>query len=257
MSSLPVCVYYMYGLIDWCAPSYSLNGWTDLIHIQEFSHPRSLAGESEHSSSKKIRALQMCHKTVAIFSATAITIFHKILVIYGNHLRKWKRICGIFRKVMVHALGAQTRMPVFSKPALTVTQTSLLFGIRQPPVGYRARICFVSKVRKSTSIVYEKVYAVCLHRFFPHNFGKVPSLNYYTHSWIIRRLFLSTFPFTWREEWRWMKRIKRGMIGALPKRLLLNNGPGAASAALWPSCLPAHQYRKILVSGWATFTCLC
>jgi len=48
--------------------------------------------------------------------------------------------------------------------------------------------------------------------------------------------------------------MKERTIGALPGRLLLNNGPGAAASVWRPSCLPIHQYQETVASGIATFT---
>jgi len=48
--------------------------------------------------------------------------------------------------------------------------------------------------------------------------------------------------------------MKERAIGALPGRLLLNNGPGAAASVWRPSCLPIHQNQETVASGLTTFT---
>jgi hypothetical protein len=44
--------------------------------------------------------------------------FDLISVVYGHHLHKYNCADGIFKKIMVHALLAECKKSVLSKPAL-------------------------------------------------------------------------------------------------------------------------------------------
>jgi hypothetical protein len=54
-------------------------------------------------------------------------------------------------------------MSIFFKPALPIRWISMLFGIQQTTMVYKATLEFISMVRP---IIYEEVYAMSQHQLF-------------------------------------------------------------------------------------------
>jgi hypothetical protein len=74
-------------------------------------------------------------------------------------------MAGIFRKITAWALVAQTRhINLIESDTLLVGRISLLFGIQQKSVVYRATIDLFSNETQSRSVLYQKVCAMFLHR---------------------------------------------------------------------------------------------
>jgi hypothetical protein len=74
-------------------------------------------------------------------------------------------MAGIFRKITAWTLVAQTRNISFIEiDTLLVGRISLFFSIQQISVVYRATVDLFSKETQSMSVLYEKVYAMRLHR---------------------------------------------------------------------------------------------
>jgi hypothetical protein len=66
------------------------------------------------------------------------------------------------REITVHALSPKCDFD-FLKPALSLSQMSLLFSSQQPTMVYQAIISFISKVTQSGSIIYLRKYVQFLH----------------------------------------------------------------------------------------------
>jgi hypothetical protein len=95
---------------------------------------------------------------VTLVSLKKILTISATFSIFADHLPKYNYIDGIFRKIMVHTVGAKMQSVDFVKTGFTGQThfTVIRYSATNNGLGSKSQFCFQANVLKVT-IIHEKV----------------------------------------------------------------------------------------------------